>query len=221
MNRRGFSLPELIAVMAIIGILLGLGAPPFMAMLRRSTLEEKAQRFQETLKLAQNEAQKRGSTEFGNLSTASGRVISARKQSVYVAIYPAANRYRVLAWSDTNQDSLKTDNEFTIIEEISIGDRASFTLPASINRVACNNTPEVPGDSIVNFTASSCPATATSMFPEGTRCAKFNGKGFCESMFNAAVYISNSGGETFAVTMNPVGLTDVCRWEGNRWLKIR
>lgn len=221
MNRRGFTLTEIIVIIAIIGILLAMGAPPFMSMLRRSTLEEKAQRFQETLKFAQIEAQKRGGTEFGNLSSASGKVISARKQSVYVAIYPDSNTFKVIAWSDTNKDSLKTDDEFTVIQELSFGVGASFMLPSSIDKKACNNTTPAPTDSIVNFTDTSCPATAATLFPDGTRCVKLNGKGFSESMKYAAVYISSNSGETFAVTMNPAGLTDLCRWEGQNWLKLR
>lgn len=220
-NKRGFTLTEIIIVIGVMGILLSLAGPQFLAMLRRSTLEESAQRLQETLKSAQIEAQKRGNYEFGNLSSASGHIISARKQRVYVTLYPTQNMFRVIAWSDTNKDSLKTDDEFTVIQEHTLKTGTSFSLPATINKVACNNSLGAPADSIVNFTASTCPDGAATMFPEDTRCVKLNGRGFSESMRFAAAYISDTHGETFAVTMNPAGLTDLCRWDSGNWLKLR
>lgn len=221
MSKRGFTLIEIIVVIGIVGILLSIAGPPFMAMLRRSSIEESAQRLQEAIKSAQVEAQKRGDMEFGNVTTDAGVTPGGMKRSVYLALYPLNSMIRVISWDDKNIDGLKTDNEFTVVQELFLGTGTTFSLPGAINKKACNNTAGAPAGSIVNFSASTCPPNTVSLFPDETRCIKFNGRGFSESMLNDAAYITGNNGETFAVTMSPVGLTTLCRWDGTSWLKLR
>lgn len=218
MSKRGFTLIEVLVVIGIVAILLAIAGPPFMAMLKRSTVEENAQRLQEAIKSSQIEAQKRG---FRNISTTTGIVFS--KQVVYLAIYPDTKMIRVLAWQDINMDTQKTDDEFSVLQELSLGVSASFLRPISIGKVACGTTDRTgtSTDGIVNFTALGNPIGLT-LFPTGnTRYVKFNGKGFAESMQNVSVYITGTNGDTFAVTMNPIGLTELCRWDGSRWIKLK
>lgn len=221
MSKRGFTLIETIIVIAIVATLLAIAGPPFMAMLRRSSVEESAQRLQEAVKSAQIEAQKRGDVEFGNISTATGITVGNMKRTVFLALYPTSNMLRVIAWNDKNIDGIRTNDEFTIIQETSLGAGTTFSVPPTINKKACSNTAGAPADSIVNFTFTGSPIGETTLFPLGTKYIKLNGKGFSESMQNVSAYISNNTGETFAVTISPAGLTELCRWDNTNWLILR
>lgn len=220
MNKRGFTLIEVIVVISIISILAGLAVPPIREMLNRQRARDSATAMLETIKSAQVEAQKRGDTEVVN-----GQL---RKRKVYVAVYPAdmasagnpPNTVRAISWTDLNSDNMKTSDEFSVLQEVSLG-KSTFSVPSSINKTACSNNAGTPSNTgIVNFTVNVCPPNTVSFFPAGTRCIKFNGYGFSESMNNAAAYI-NGNGETFAVTVGLAGITDFCRWDGNNWIKVR
>jgi prepilin-type N-terminal cleavage/methylation domain-containing protein len=215
-NRRGMTLTELVIAIALMAILISFAAPPFLTMLRRSTAEESAQRLHEAIKSAQTEAQKRG---FTNFSSSTGFTFA--KQVIYVALFPDLMRIRIISWQDRNQNLLKTNDEFTLIQELYLGKGTTFSLPATINKKACNNTSGAPSSSIVNFSNGSDSPIGLTLFPPGTQYIKFNTSGFSDSMRWNAVYISDSSGNTYAITINPLGLTDLCRWEGKQWLKLR
>ena len=97
---------------------------------------------------------------------------------------------------------------------------STYGLPTTINTHACDNTPGAPAGSINNFTANLCPPPTGIFFPAGSRCIRLNGKGFVEGMQNDSAYITNND-NTFAVTVNPAGVVDLCRWDGSSWLKLR
>ncbi len=215
MNGRAFSLLELLMVICIISVLSGIAIPPFIAQLNRATIEESGRWLQEAVKAAQIEAQKR---TFVAISSAAPTVFA--KQAVYLSLHPDSGSIRITAWQDSNHDARITDNELTLLQEVSLKPGISFTLPAEISKVACGNTGNRPGGSIVNFSKSGGPI-GTALVPLGTSYVTFDGGGAIDGLRYNAVYISGRGGDTCAVTINPLGLTALCRWNNGKWIKIR
>ena len=208
-NRSGMTLIELVVVIGIIAVLLGLSTGPFLQWLKKGKVEDRASSLHETIKWAQIKAQKLGEVDVVNGVF--------KKQRIYMAVNQTSNSYKVVQWVDANNDNLKTDDEFTNLQEGFLTE-ARFGYLASVNKKACSNTAGAPADSVNNFTATVCPA-----IPRFTnfRCARFDGKGFMtESMQNASLYITNSV-DSYAISLNPAGITTLCRWDGSSWQFIR
>ncbi len=215
MSRRAFSLLELVVVLCILTILTVIILPSFKAQLNRAAVEESAQRLQEAVKSAQREAQKR---TFVAISSPSRTAFA--KQAVYLALHPATGRIRIAVWQDSNLDARISNNELTLIQEIYLTPGTSFSLPASITKVACSNTGNRPAGSIVNFNSSGGPI-GTELFPIGTYYLTYDEGGYIDGLRYNAVYISGNGGDSYAVAVNPLGLTGLCRWNKGKWVKVR
>jgi len=208
-NRSGMTLVELVVVIGIIAVLIGLSAGPFMKWLERGKVEDSASTLHESIKWAQIQAQKLGDVDFAN-----GALI---KQRLYVAVNQTDNSYMVVRWRDVNNDNIKTAAEFTTVQQGGLGS-ARFGYSASVSKKACSNTAGAPTDSVNNFTAGTCPAVA--LFTN-YRCARFDGKGFMtESMQNASLYITQ-GTYSYAISLNPAGITTLCYWAGSNWVFVR
>lgn len=209
-NRNGFTLIEIIIVIGIMAVILGIAAGPFMDLFKKGKLEDRASTLHETFKSAQMEAMKLGDSDIIN-----GQII---KQRIYIFVNASTNVYRVARWKDNNADSVKDNNEFTLLQEGSLMESRFGTL-ASVGKKACGNTNGAPAGSVVNFNSNICPA-GISMF-DGFRCARFDGKGFLsESMENAALYITNNI-DNYAIALNPAGVMTLCRWDGTGWQFVR
>jgi len=207
-KKQGFSLVEMLIVLAIMGILTTIALPPFFRMVKIKRVEDDASKFQDIIKYAQTLAQKRGDTEIIE------NKVAMRK--VYVAVNKANKNIRIITWSDLNQNNLKEENEFSIVREEKL-QNANFGFTADVNKKACSNTSGAPADSVVNFTSNVCPSVG--IF-DGSLCIRFNGKGFLESMQNAALYF-NRDVDNIAISINPLGFTQICKWTGGNWLILR
>lgn len=200
---------EIMVVVGIIGILFAIAVGPFMSWYKKSKVEDRASSLHEAIKRAQTQAVTRGEVEVN-----SGVVM---KKKMYLALNPTSNSYRVVEWRDVNNNNIKDAGEFTILSEATLNG-ATFGFVASVNKTACGNaTNAAPANSMPNFTALSCPGDAVFT---GFQCARFDGKGFLESMLNPAAYVTDLT-ESYAVSINPAGVSTLCRWSGTEWVFIR
>lgn len=209
-NNRGFSLMELIITIGLMAVILGFAAGPFLDWYRKGKLEDRASSLHETFKWAQTQAMKLGEYDIVN-----GKIA---KQRIYLAVNETANSYKVVQWKDTNSDNVKDTNEFTVLQESSFGN-AYFGGASNVNKKACGNTNEAPPGNVANFTSLTCPS-GIALFTD-YRCARFDGKGFLSSsMQNAVLYITN-GTDIYGISLNPAGITTLCRWNGSEWMFVR
>lgn len=208
-RRSGFTIIEMLVVISIIAIILALGAPPFLKWYTQSKVEDNASTLQEDIKSAQIEAQRQGEVDVvaGNI----------QKRKIYIALNPDNNSYKVVRWQDNDGNNLRdTAEEFTTIMEKTLTN-SKFGFDASVNKIACGENSRTSSESMTNITATTCPDLP--IFA-GYRCSRFNGNGFNDGMNNGVIYITN-GTYTSGVTLNPAGLTALCRWTGSGWANIR
>jgi prepilin-type N-terminal cleavage/methylation domain-containing protein len=208
-NRCGFTLVEIMVVIAILSIILGVSAGPFLKMLGRGKIEDRVSTMHETFKSAQTQAMKRGDVEI-----VGGQII---KQKIYLGVNQTTGTYRVVQWRDANNDNVRDATEFTLLQEDSLKG-THFGFLGTVNKKACSNNAGAPADSVVNLTTNSCPSLAAQL--TGYRCARFDGKGFMEAMNNAAVYVTNDI-DSFAISINPAGIMTLCRWDVSAWTFVR
>lgn len=214
-NNRGFTLVEVLIVIAIIGILLALSVGPFFDWYHRGKIEDRASSLHETFKWAQSQAMKMGETDIVN-----GNIV---KQRVYIAVKENSKSYRVVRWRDVNSDNIKDPTEFTLLQEGFLNNDGKFGMLPSINKTACGN--GTPASPYTNDTPAvkgfiPCPTAGTILTPSYL-CMRFDGKGFLsESMEYAALYLTNDV-SSYAISLNPAGVLTLCRWDGNNWNFVR
>lgn len=209
---RGFTLLELIIVMAIMGILIGIAIGPFTSMLKKGRVADQTGALLDTIKWAQTQAIKRGEVEVVN-----GAMI---KQRIYVGLNTDTNKYRVVEWRDANSDNAKTADEFTLLQEGTLS-AVKFGSLAAVSKTACDNKGAYTGGTgnpAPNFTATSCP-TGVSLLT-GYVCSYFDSKGLTSSMNNAATYLTDDV-SSYALSLNPAGVLTLCVWTGTSWSFVR
>lgn len=234
MNKKGVTLIELIVVLAIVGILLGLAAPPFFTWLGESRLENNALQLYSDLKWAQSLAQEQG--EVGILQQASTGMNTAQpmKRRVFIAIEPDDGGYRIYRWQDEDWDGLYDPGEFDpnfnntsdgplkqyqSLSHATPG-RVDFTGGPKVDDAACSSGDTSTTDAFVNI--NNCPEVA-GVFNSSEYCIRFNSNGFYEGPNNAAIYLKN-GKHQYALTINLTGTLHLCQLveediddDGDKW----
>lgn len=215
-DRRGWTLIELITVIGLMTVLLGLAAPPLVTWIRKERLEKSASELHETFRWAQLQAMKRGG--FDTISS-SGTLI---KKRIYVALNAGDNSYQVVQWRDANNNGARDDGEFAELLPLRgyLGrGSASFGLIPSVNKAACSDTDSNSRDAIRPQNFMKCPDEVTVL--QDHLCLRFDDKGFLsESAQNIGVFITNDI-DSYAIALNPAGIITLCRWSGSQWDFIR
>lgn len=207
-NRAGLTLIELVITVAIIGVLVGLGMGPFTKWIRTSKLESQAANVHETVKYCQTIAQRLGDADIIDGVLA--------RQRVYFAVNIGTGEYRIASWIDKNSNNLREDDEFEVLQSDKLVN-VSFSVLGSVNKKAGTNNAGAPSSADSNF--QDCPKDIAVL--AGFKCTRFDSKGFMtEVMQNQVLYLAD-GNESFAISINPAGITNLWRWGGSSWRFVR
>ncbi len=229
MNRRGITLVELLIVLAIVGILLGLSAPPFFEWVGESQLENRALQLYSDLKWAQSVAQDQGDVGINNQVIGGILTATPLKRRVFVAIDTDDGGYRIYRWQDENADGVYNPGEFdpefenTTDAPIRQYESLSPAVPGRLSQVddaACSSGTTNSSGAFVSI--NNCP-TVSGVFSGSDVCIRFNSKGFYEGGNNAAIYLK-SGEHQYALAINITGTIRLCQLveedldgDGDKW----
>lgn len=197
---RGMTLLELLVVLAIGGMLLGVGTWGSAALLQRWQAWQGAQQVLDDFKEAQAHAERAGGYVFDN-----GALVIARS---YLVFEPEARRYALFDWQDANGDGRPDAGESRRIWTRTLPPAVRFGRTAGIDRKACSNQNGAPSADITFNTASYPPCNEQP-------CLKFDQQGF-SSMGPGAIYLVD-GEQSFALTATRPGHFAMCRWDGKTW----
>lgn len=196
----GFTLLELLCVMAISGVLLTITAWGSGAILRDWQVQRAAQQMLEDLKSAQRHAELRGSSILSD-----GRLHSRRSFLVFA---PSSNSYALYGWQDDNGSGTAEPGESALIWRRDLPPGVSFGWSAAVDRKACSNPSGVPGGA-VTFASPTYPPC------DDRPCVKFDSHGF-SVMGPGSIYL-NRAESSYALSMTRTGLPTLCKWRGGRW----
>lgn len=198
--QKGFTLLELLCVIALIGILLTIGAWGCSSLLRDWQTRRAAHQLLEDLKSAQQHAELRGSTTLSN-----GEL---NQQRSFVVFSPATGSYSLYAWQDSDGSGSPDSGESTLVWRQSLPPGAAFGWSAGIDRKACSNPPGVP-TAAVTFASPDYPPC------NDQPCIKFDSQG-ASVIGPGTIYLAKAG-QSYALSMTRPGLLTLCRWQGRLW----
>jgi prepilin-type N-terminal cleavage/methylation domain-containing protein len=197
---RGFTLTELLVVMAVIASLLAMGSWGSAALLRRWQAWRGAQQVLEDFKEAQARAERGGGTVFSG-----GALVTARS---FLVFEPVQRRYTLFDWQDADGDGSPEAGESRQVWTRELPPAVRFGWVPGIGRKACSNQEGAPAAAITFGTAGYVPC-------EGRPCLKFDQQGY-STMGPGAVYLVD-GEQSFALSGTRPGHFTVCRWDGEQW----
>lgn len=200
-HRRGFSLLELLLVLALVGALLCLGSWGSAAWVRRWQVTRGVGQLYEDLKQAQTTAE-----QAGNTALVDGALVARRS---FLVFNPEQTRYSLYQWQDVDGDGVPQPGENRRIWERQLPPGVEFAVAEGIGLRACSNQPGAPSGPITFNTAGYPPCL-------GQPCIKFDNQGF-SVMGPGAAYLTN-GDRHVALTLTRPGHFTLCRWDGSRWL---
>lgn len=196
----GFTLLELLCVVAVIGILLAVGSWGSSVLLRDWQMQRAAHQLLEDLKSAQMQAELSGPTSLhsGLLS----------QQFSFLVFSPADRRYALYAWRDLDGNGLPETGEARAVWEQTLPKGVDFGWGADVDRKACSNPEGAPTEAIT-FASPDYPPC------DDRPCIKFDGQG-SSVIGPGAIYLGN-GGHSYALSVTRAGLFSLCKWRGDRW----
>jgi len=229
MRNRGFTLTELLVVMAIAVIVAFLASPPLFTWMTRQRVEQVATRFLSDLKYARRIAEVQGAIGIKPTVTTPAEVNTPIRK-IYVALNVDENEYRIYRWQDEDMDGVPEAGEFSpdfdnpdddgVLRE---GDLAGieFGRPGDLDKSPCTNSDSSSSDPIVNITP--CPSV-NGVFNDGEYCIRFNSQGFYEGMDNAKIFLYRKASrlgqkmyEAYGIAINLTGAMQLCRWDCHDW----
>ena len=230
MRDSGFTLTELLVVMAIVIIIAFLASPPFYTWLTRQRVEQVALQFFSDLKYARRTAEVQGAQGIEPENPASPTLVDTPTRRIYVALNKNYNEYRIYRWQDENMNGVPEVNEFSPDFDNPNDDGVlrgedlagiEFGRPADLKKSPCTNGDSNSSGPIVNV--SSCPPV-DGVFSNDEYCIRFDSQGFYEGMDNAKIFLYRKASrlgqemyEAYGIALNLTGAMELCRWDCHDW----
>lgn len=197
---RGFTLLELLLVLALVGILACVATWGGRQLLRGWQLKRAGHQLLEGLKMAQGRAEMTGSMTMNNDVLV--------MQRTFLVFDPGSRSYAAFLWQDHNGDSVTGAGESAPLWQESLPKGISFGWVPGIDRRACSNAAGAPQSAITFSSPNYAPC-------DDRPCIKFDQHGF-SVIGSGAVYLSD-GEQTLAITGTRPGHFTMCEWDGERW----
>jgi prepilin-type N-terminal cleavage/methylation domain-containing protein len=234
MQRRGFTLVELLVVTAIGFIIALLASPPLFTWMTRQKVEQSGIQFLSDLKYARREAEIQGAVGIMPQDPVNNpTIIDTPIRRIYVALNTQENEYRIYRWQDEDMDGVPETGEFApdfdnpnndgVLREGELSG-VEFARPTDLNKSPCTNNDSESTDPIVNI--NSCPVV-DGVFADGEYCIRFNAQGFYEGMDNAKIFLFREASrlgekmyEAYGIALNLTGALQMCRWNCDDWNEL-
>jgi len=197
---QGFTLLELLLVLALIGILLTLGSLGISATLRDWQVQRASQQVVEDFKAAQQQAERHGDMTLQNGTL--------QAQHSFLVFDEPHNSYALYHWQDNNSNGLPEADESHLLWNHTLPPGTSFGWVAGLDRKACSNPVGIPSRA-VTFAAPDYPPC------DDRPCIKLDSQG-SSVIGPGAIYLSNSE-QSYALSITRPGLFTLCKWNGERW----
>jgi prepilin-type N-terminal cleavage/methylation domain-containing protein len=201
-NQRGFTLAELLMVIAIIGVVTGISALGIKPIFDSWRLQEASNQILEDMRHAQDQAIKTGDY---SLDAGTGKF---RMTRIFMVFDITNRNYQTYLWTDTDNNGTPDAGETLAIEGTNL-------LPAGINfgtahatKSACSNSNASHSRRTVTFGAAAYPPC------NGSPCVQFDKFGFLDR--TGAVYLNNSEKST-AISPQLTGHMNMCSETDGRW----
>jgi len=230
MRNSGFTLTELLVVMAIVIIIAFLASPPFYTWLTRQKVERVAVQFFSDLKDARRIAEVQGAVGIGPDDPSTPSLVETPARRIFVALNRGEHEYRIYRWQDEDMDGVPEAGEFSPDfdnpdddDELKEGGLAGveFGRPDDLDKSPCTNSDSSSSDPIVNV--NPCPSV-NGVFNDGEYCIRFNSQGFYEGMDNAKIFLYRKASrlgqkmyEAYGIAINLTGAMQLCRWDCHDW----
>jgi len=196
----GFTLLELMLVLALIGILLTLGSLGTSATLRDWQMQRASQQVVEDFKAAQLQAERHGDTTLLNGTL--------QEQRSFLVFDPSHNSYALYHWQDNNSNGIPDADESNRLWNHTLPPGTSFGWVAGLDRKACSNPAGIPDRAVTFATPDSPPCN-------DRPCIKLDSQG-SSVIGPGAIYLSNNE-QSYALSITRAGLFTLCKWNGETW----